>query len=144
MQLTREQISSLCEQALAMREKAYVPYSRFAVGAGLMTEDGKIYGGCNIENLSFGATNCAERTAIFKAVSEGSTVLRALAIAGGAAGTEPDDYCAPCGICRQVMTEFAGEEFEIFLVRSANDWQRYTMDEILPLQFKQWKVRNKQ
>ena len=71
-------------------------------------------------------------------------MLRALAIAGGAAGTEPDDYCAPCGICRQVMTEFAGEEFEIFLARSANDWQRYTMDEILPLQFKQWKVRNKQ
>lgn len=133
--LTEEQIAKICSLALEMRERSYVPYSHFAVGAGLLTEDGKIYGGCNIENASFGATVCAERTAIFKAVSEGSRKLRALAIAGGKEGLPPDDYCPPCGICRQVMTEFMGDDFEIFLVRGPGDWHRYTMDEILPLRF---------
>ena len=99
--MTEQEIQKLIDRAIVAREKTYSPYSHFGVGAALVCEDGSIYEGCNIENASFGLTNCAERTAIFKAVSEGHTKFKALAVV---ADTEVP--CAPCGACRQVMGEF--------------------------------------
>ncbi len=125
----------LSEAALKARLSAYVPYSGFAVGAALLTKDGRVYTGCNIENASYPAGICAERTAIFKAVSEGKKEFAAIAIAGGKVGEEPEDYCAPCGICRQVMSEFCGEDFVILLVKSPDDCREYTLKELLPLAF---------
>ena len=95
--------SALCRKALEMRAYSYVPYSHFHVGAALLCEDGTVYGGCNIENAAYTPTNCAERTAFFKAVSEGKRSFLAIAIAGGPEGAEKLDYCPPCGVCRQVM-----------------------------------------
>ncbi len=124
----------LCEEAVNMRRRSYVPYSHFSVGAAILTKDGKIYTGCNIENASYPAGICAERTAIFKAVSEGEMEFSAIAIAGG-----PNDgelqYCPPCGVCRQVMSEYCGGDFRIYLAKSATDFQEYTLDEILPMRF---------
>ena len=106
----------LLEEAKKARLKSYAPYSKFQVGAALLTKDGKIYHGCNIENASYTPTNCAERTAFFKAVSEGDREFEKIAIVGGKEGTEADDLCAPCGVCRQVMMEFCNpEEFQIIL-----------------------------
>lgn len=119
--------SNLIAMAITAREKAYVPYSNFKVGAALITEDNKIYTGCNIENASYGATNCAERTAVFKAVSEGPLKIKAIAIVG-----DPENYTAPCGICRQVILEFASENIEIILAKNEKDYIVKTMDEILP------------
>lgn len=113
--------------AMKYREKAYIPYSNFHVGAAVLCDDGKVYGGCNIENASFGATNCAERTAIFKAVSEGSTSIKAIAIVG-----DLKEYTFPCGICRQVIVEFASEDIEIYCAKNENDYKKFTMNEILP------------
>lgn len=104
--------------ALEARKNAYVPYSGWAVGAALLTEDGKVYTGCNIENAAYTPTICAERTAIFKAVSEGERKFQAIAIVGGKCGQEPHEFCSPCGVCRQVMMEFVSyEAFEIVLGR---------------------------
>ncbi len=103
------QLMALAEQA---RIRAYAPYSNFAVGAALLCEDGKVYTGCNVENVSFGATNCAERTAFFSAIADGERSFVAIAIAGGPMG-KADGGCAPCGICRQVMAEFCSSDFEI-------------------------------
>lgn len=122
----------LAEAALGARRTAYAPYSRYTVGAALLAEQGEGYLGCNIENASYGATVCAERTAIFKAVSEGRRRFRAIAIAGGMEGREPADYAYPCGICRQVMQEFAGEGFEVVVVRSAEDYRVHRLSELLP------------
>lgn len=102
--MDREMIAQLVAEARAAREAAYVPYSHFKVGAAARAADGRIFRGCNIENASFGLTVCAERTAIFKAVSEGATKLSALAVI-----TDTDDVASPCGACRQVMAEFAPE-----------------------------------
>ena len=99
--MTEQEIQNLIDHAIVAREKTYSPYSHFGVGAALVCEDGSIYEGCNIENASFGLTNCAERTAIFKAVSEGRTKFQALAVVADTEGP-----CAPCGACRQVMGEF--------------------------------------
>lgn len=99
--MTEQEIQNLIERAIVAREKTYSPYSHFGVGAALVCEDGNIYEGCNIENASYGLTNCAERTAIFKAVSEGHTKFKALAVVADTEGP-----CAPCGACRQVMIEF--------------------------------------
>ena len=99
--ITEQEIQKLIERAIVAREKTYSPYSHFGVGAVLLCEDGVIYEGCNIENASYGLTNCAERTAIFKAVSEGRTKFKALAVVADTEGP-----CAPCGACRQVMGEF--------------------------------------
>ena len=96
----------LLSMALAARKLAYTPYSGFQVGAALLCEDETVYTGCNIENAAFGPSNCAERTAFFKAVSEGRRSFLAIAIAGGPSGKEPEDFCPPCGVCRQVMMEF--------------------------------------
>ena len=127
--------SALCRKALEMRNYSYVPYSHFHVGAALLCEDGTVYGGCNIENAAYTPTNCAERTAFFKAVSEGQCSFRAIAIAGGAEGAEKLDYCPPCGVCRQVMREFCGADFEILLAVSPTEWKTYTLQELLPESF---------
>ena len=126
------QYQDLIQAALEAREMAYVPYSHYTVGAALLTAEGETYQGGNIENASYGATNCAERTAIFKAVSEGRRSFLAIAIAGGMEGKEPVDYAYPCGICRQVMKEFAGEDFRIIVAKSAADYKVYTLEELLP------------
>lgn len=117
----------LLEKAYEGRKNAYAPYSKFKVGAAVLMENGKIYTGCNIENASYGATNCAERTAIFKAISEGNRKIRAIAIVG-----TDDEYTYPCGICRQVIAEFADENTEIILGKKSLEYIVKTLAEILP------------
>lgn len=124
----------LIEKALDMLNYSYVPYSHFHVGAALQTKDGKIYGGCNIENAAYGPSNCAERTAIFKAVSEGDKDFSAIAIVGGPDG-KVKDYCPPCGVCRQVMSEFCKKDFKIILAKSVEDFKVFTLAELLPESF---------
>ncbi|MBO5936909.1 MAG: cytidine deaminase [Clostridia bacterium] len=114
-------------------ENAYIPYSGFTVGAALLTKDGKIYSGCNIENASYSPTNCAERTAFFKAVSEGERDFTAIAIVGGK-DRNFTDYCSPCGVCRQVMAEFCNKDFKIILGRN-DDYKTFTLGELLPENF---------
>ena len=126
---------ALYEAAVKMRERSYAPYSRFRVGAALLAKDGTVWTGCNIENASYGACNCAERTAFFKAVSEGEKHFSAIAIAGGPEGAETLDFCPPCGICRQVMEEFCGQDFRIILGNSAGELKVLTMAELLPYGF---------
>lgn len=118
--------AELIAAAKAAREKAYVPYSRFPVGAAVLTEDGKLYTGCNIENASFGLANCGERTAIFKMVSEGHHVFKAIAIVA-----DTDGPVSPCGACRQVMTEF-GPDAVVYLTNLKGDVTRTTVAELLP------------
>lgn len=130
--MSEAQMKELVSVALTARERAYAPYSHFNVGAALMTDDGKIYTGCNVENASYGATNCAERTAVFKAVSEGKLHFRAIAIAGGMEGAGPKDYVYPCGICRQVLGEFGEPDLEIYLVKSPEDYKVCLLKELLP------------
>ena len=125
-------MTALIRTALEMRVKAYAPYSHFQVGAALLAGSGKIYTGCNIENASYGATNCGERTAFFKAVSEGERSFSAIAIAGGLEGMEPEDYAYPCGICRQVMKEFCSPDFKIIVAKSQEDFLCFTLAELLP------------
>lgn len=126
----------LIELALNARKQAYTPYSGFQVGAALLTKSGKIYTGCNIENAAYTPTNCAERTAFFKAVSEGEREFEAIAIVGGAKEAECLDFCPPCGVCRQVMMEFCEpSEFQIILGRSKEEYKIYTLEELLPLGF---------
>jgi cytidine deaminase len=125
----------LIKEALKAREFSYSPYSKFKVGAALLSKSGKIYHGCNIENAAYTPSNCAERTAFFKAVSEGDCEFEAIAIVGGYSGAELD-YCAPCGVCRQVMMEFCNyENFEIILGKTAEDFKSYKLKELLPLGF---------
>lgn len=126
----------LIELAYEAREHAYTPYSDFQVGAALLTKDGKIYQGCNIENAAYGPTNCAERTAFFKAVYEGEREFAAIAIVGGKAGTRTGDMCAPCGVCRQVMREFcAPEEFRVILEDGKGGFVNLKLEELLPMSF---------
>lgn len=128
------EISELITKALEAREFSYSPYSNFKVGAALETCEGVIYTGCNIENASYTPTICAERTAFSKAVSEGGVSFRRIAIVGGK-GDDKLDYCAPCGVCRQVMREFCDEEFQIILARSNDEYKIYTLKELLPESF---------
>lgn len=128
-------IPELIEKAIDMRNYSYAPYSNFRVGAALLAKDGKIFGGCNIENAAYGPSNCAERTAFFKAVSEGVREFTAIAIAGG-----PEegivDFCAPCGVCRQVMAEFCDKDsFLIILAKNASEYEVYTLSELFPKSF---------
>lgn len=126
----------LIQAAFEAQKKAYSPYSGFQVGAALLAGSGRIYGGCNIENASYGATNCAERTAFFRAIYEGEREFKAIAIAGKLSDSDTFEYCAPCGICRQVMSEFCdGEDFLIILPRSQSDYKVYSLNELLPLSF---------
>ena len=125
----------LMNKAAEAREYAYTPYSHFKVGACLKAKNGRIFQGCNIENSSYPATNCAERTAIFKAVSEGITEFECIVIVGGKEdGTL--EICPPCGICRQVMAEFCDpDQFQIILARSEKEYKKYLLKELLPLSF---------
>ena len=133
--LTEKEKTALIRAALEVLSDAYVPYSHFHVGAALLCEDGSIVTGVNIENASYPATNCAERTAIFKAVSEGKRSFRAIAVCGGKNGVVTD-YCAPCGICRQVMREFCDPEgFVVLLGKSETDYKEMTLAQLLPLSF---------
>ena len=126
---------TLVEAAIEATKFAYVPYSNFKVGAAILADNGKIYTGCNIENASYSPTNCAERTAIFKAVSEGVTKFKKIAVVGGPNGNL-ENYCPPCGVCRQVISEFADEEFELILGTSKNTYVVYNFfEEVLPLSF---------
>lgn len=127
--------ATLVKMALKAREYSYSPYSNFRVGAALLTKSGKVYSGCNIENAAHTPSNCAERTAFFKAVSEGETEFEAIAIVGGpSAGIV--DFCAPCGVCRQVMMEFCDyESFEIILGKSEAEYKSFQLKELLPLGF---------
>ena len=127
----------LIENAIEARKMAYTPYSNYKVGAALLSSDNKIIKGCNIENAAYGPTNCAERTAFFKAVSEGVKEFSAIAIVGGVEN-ETDlfsGYAFPCGVCRQVMREFCDSEFEIVVARSTDDYKVYTLGELLPESF---------
>ena len=121
----------LCELAVAMLERAYVPYSHFPVGAALLCKDGTVFTGCNIENAAYGATVCAERTAIFKAVSEGHREFDTLVIAG-----RSDGYCVPCGTCRQVMMEFA-PELTVICLNRRGEGRKFALRELLPYGFDQ-------
>ena len=126
---------TLIGEAYEAKKNAYVPYSNFPVGAALLTEDGKIYRGCNIENAAYTPTNCAERTAFFKAVSEGVKEFDAICIVGGKNGVLTE-YAPPCGVCRQVMMEFCDpEEFQIILATDVEHYDTYTLKELLPLGF---------
>ncbi|MBE5873246.1 MAG: cytidine deaminase [Lachnospiraceae bacterium] len=128
-------VKELIHSALDARKMSYAPYSGYAVGAALLTDGGKVYQGVNIENASYGATNCAERTAFFKAVSEGERSFKAIAIVGGLSGEEPVDYAYPCGVCRQVMQEFTDNDFCVIVAKSVSDYQLYKLDELLPYGF---------
>lgn len=116
-------------KAIEAQKNSYSPYSGFSVGAALLSSDGEIFTGVNIENASYGLTNCAERTAFFKAVSEGKKIFEAIAVAGG------ETYLPPCGACRQVMAEFCDENFKIIFVKNENDYVIKTLGEILPFSF---------
>ena len=136
---------NLAKKALEMRKMAYTPYSHFRVGAALLCEDGSVYTGCNIENAAFTPGNCAERTAIFKAVSEGKRKFRAIAIAGGKENGSEPDYCPPCGVCRQVMMEFCDPKaFRVILGKKDLEYREYTLEEILPLGFAGEEVNRKE
>lgn len=125
----------LVQAALDARKLAYAPYSHYTVGAALLTEEGALYQGGNIENASYGATNCAERTVFFKAVSEGHRHFKAIAVAGGMEGLTPADYAYPCGICRQVMQEFAEKDFIVIVAKTAADFRIYCLEDLLPYGF---------
>lgn len=124
----------LVEEAFEAVKNSYAPYSGFHVGAALRGKSGRIYKGCNIENAAYSPTNCAERTAFFKAVSEGERQFDAIAIVGGPKG-KIRDYCAPCGVCRQVMAEFCEASFRVLLAKSPGEWKTYRLEELLPERF---------
>lgn len=127
--------STLIQTAIDALKHSYVPYSHFHVAAALLCRDGSVYTGVNIENASYTPTVCAERVAIFKAVSEGKREFDAIAVCGGLHG-RITDYCPPCGVCRQVMQEFCDPDtFQILIARSAADYKVYTLKELLPLGF---------
>ena len=127
-------IEKLIKKAIEMLNFSYAPYSNFHVGAVLLTSEGKIYTGCNIENAAYGPSNCAERTAIFKAVSEGKKEFEAIAIVGGKNG-KIENFCPPCGVCRQVLAEFCKKDFEIVLAKSKNEYKIMTLEQLLPESF---------
>lgn len=139
------QVNNLIQEAYVAQEQAYAPYSNFRVGAALLTKSGKIYHGCNIENAAYSPTNCAERTAFFKAISEGEREFEAIAIVGNAINASKDasEVCAPCGVCRQVMTEFcSAKTFRIILGIDENSYEEYTLEELLPLGFTKERLEN--
>lgn len=127
-------IKKLIEEALTAQKLAYVPYSNFKVGAALLTPEGEIYTGCNIENAAYSPSNCAERTAFFKAVSEGKRDFKAIAIVGGEKN-QKGIHCPPCGVCRQVMLEFCKPDFSVILANSINDFALFSLDTLIPYSF---------
>ena len=128
--MTDLELMRLAEEA---RAYSYTPYSNFAVGAALLTKSGKVYTGCNIESASYTPTNCAERTAVFKAVSEGEREFVTIAVIGGPAG-EKGKFCAPCGVCRQVLREFCTSNFRI-LLGTVEEVKVFTLEDLLPTSF---------
>lgn len=137
--------SELIRLAFKARENAYTPYSNFKVGAALLAKNGKIYQGCNIENATYSPTNCAERTAFFKAVSEGVREFNAIAIVGGLETTKNGEfeYTPPCGVCRQVMMEFCDyDNFTVILAKSEHEYKEYKLSEIMPLGFNKDNLKN--
>ena len=138
--LDKETEKKLIAKAFEMKEKAYCPYSKYHVGAALLSKSGKIYGGHNIENSSYGATICAERCAVFKAVSEGERNFVAIAICGGLEGSKPKgddtDNAFPCGMCRQVLREFVKpKDFKVYVCPYKDIYNLYTLEELLPHSF---------
>ena len=133
--LTKELEQKLMHTAIEYRKRSYSPYSGFQVGAALLSADGEIFGGCNIESASFSPTNCAERTALFKAVSEGVKEFAAIAVVGGKAEGELE-FCSPCGVCRQALVEFCDpKSFVVYLGTSEEDYKGYLLEELLPYSF---------
>lgn len=133
--LEKDQIERLISQAIGMMDYSYVPYSHFHVGAALLAKNGSVYLGCNIENAGYTPSNCAERTAFFKAVSEGVKEFDAICVVGGKEKVL-SGYAAPCGVCRQVMIEFCDPEtFQIILATSREQYEIFTLKELLPLGF---------
>ena len=131
-------VKLLIDKAFEAQEFCYTPYSGFNVGAALLCDNGNIYKGCNIENAAFTPTNCAERTAFFKAISEGDNKFTAIAIVGNKNGLKPGegDFCAPCAVCRQVMAEFCDlDTFKVYIAKSRDEYLEYTLGELLPLAF---------
>ena len=130
--IDREELIRLAFEA---REKAYTPYSHFKVGAALLAKSGKIYTGCNIENAGYTPTNCAERTALFKAVSEGERQFDAIAIVGSMEGKTNEIVTGPCGVCRQALYEFGGDDLLVIMAKSKEDYIERTLGELLPFGF---------
>lgn len=125
---------SLAKVAIEAKELSYSPYSEFQVGAALLTKSGKVYTGCNIESASFSPTNCAERTALFKAVSEGEREFAAIAVTGAPKGKE-GGYAYPCGVCRQMLKEFFADDVVVIVAKTEEDYKVHTFGEILPFGF---------
>lgn len=133
--MEKKQIQKLIDLAIEQLSFAYAPYSGFQVGAALLTKEGKMYTGCNIENAAYSPTNCAERTAFFKAVSEGERQFQAICIVGGKNGVLTD-YTAPCGVCRQVMMEFCNpDSFQVILAKDRETYKIFSLRELLPMGF---------
>lgn len=133
--VSRSVIKNLIREAILAMDNAYTPYSDFKVGSALLTVKQRIYTGCNIENAAFSPTNCAERTAFFKAISEGEKDFAAIAIVGGKNGIL-SDYCPPCGVCRQVIREFVDpNKFLVIVAKSTEDYLVYFLEELLPMSF---------
>ena len=133
--LTKELEQKLMSTAIEYRKRSYSPYSGYQVGAALLSADGEIFGGCNIESASFSPTNCAERTALFKAVSEGKKDFIAIAVVGGKANGELE-FCTPCGVCRQALVEFCDpKSFVVYLGTSTEEYKGYLLEELLPYSF---------
>lgn len=133
--LEEARVKEMIRIAIGQLAYSYTPYSGFKVGASLLTKGGKLYTGCNVENAAYTPTNCAERTAFFKAVSEGEREFRAICIVGGKDGVLTE-YTAPCGVCRQVMMEFCNPDiFQIILATSEEQYEIFTLKQLLPLGF---------
>ncbi len=131
-----EYTKSLIRKALESRKNAYTPYSHFKVGAALLTSDDKVYGGFNIECAAYSVCNCAERTALFRAVYDGHKNFKAIAVVGGKEGQEIDSYAPPCGMCRQALREFVDpKEFNVILAKNENEFEVYTLEDLLPISF---------
>lgn len=129
------ELNNLIDLAFEYKNKAYTPYSGFKVGSAVLTENNKVYGGCNIEISSYSPTICAERTAIFKAISEGNTQIKKIVIVG------PNNFTYPCGVCRQVLSEFASKDCKIFIVNDKRQILEYKLEELLPFHFSKKDLR---
>ena len=133
--MEKAEIQALIREAFAAQKFAYVPYSRFHVGAALRGKNGQVFRGCNIENASYTPTNCAERTALFKAVAEGVTEFTDIAVVGSRRGEVNEQITSPCGVCRQALFEFGGPELNVIMAKTPEDFIERSMDELLPFGF---------
>lgn len=134
MNLSEKTVEEMIKTAEKARKFAYAPYSKFKVGASLLCDDGEIFYGCNIENAAYSPGNCAERTAVFKAVSEGKKEFKAIAIVAGKDGVK--EYTSPCGMCRQVLGEFVNpEKFYVIMAKNVSDYKVMTLEELFPMSF---------